>query len=381
LKIVCFSEIQWRYVRTRKQQLLTRFPPDREILFLSTVVRGRRSNFRPERDGNIIHACVPVLKNFPQKWLRALFSFPPARFLWNVMLLIWLEVLMRATGFSGSERVFYVSNVYYAPILPLLSRRMMLYDCNDDPLSFPDVPGWVSRCFERVAVAADAVTAVSAGLVERLKAAGAGEVTLLGNGVDYDMFQSSAAAGPPDDMKALGHPVIGYAGAIAQWFDFELVETIAGRFPGGTVALVGPVFREVEERAEKLADKRRNVVFLGEKKYDRLGAYLSSMDVCMIPLEANELRRLADPNKLYEYAAVGRPIVTMAFSEYIASLDGLVYVARSRAEFVDRVEEALGGGCDGEALREFARARSWQSRADEMTRLIDSALESGSRTF
>ena len=375
MKIVCFSEIQWRYVRTRKQQILSRFPHDREILFLSTVVRGRRSNFRPERDGNIVHACVPVLKNFPQKWARALFSFPPARFIWNTMLFIWLKVLFRVTGFHRSDRVFYVSNVYYAPILPLFSRRLMLYDCNDDPLSFPNVPGWVSGCFERVAGDADVVTAVSVGLVERLKEAGAEDAVLLGNGVDYETFQRSAAAGPPDDVKDLGRPVIGYAGAIAQWFDFELIGMIAKRFPGASIALVGPVFREVEDRARRLVEERGNVIFLGEKKYDELGAYLSSMDVCMIPLEANELRRLADPNKLYEYAAVGKPVVTMAYSEEIASLDGLVYVARSRGEFVDKIEEALGKGADSEALREFARARSWRSRADEMTRLIDEAIE------
>ncbi len=375
MKIVCFSEIQWRYVRTRKQQILSRFPSDRSVLFLSTVVRGRRSNFRPERDGNVVHACVPVLKNFPQKWARILFSFPPARFLWNAMLFVWLKVLLRMTGFHRSDRVFYVSNVYYAPILPLLSKQLMLYDCNDDPVSFPNVPGWVQGCFEKVARDADIVTAVSAGLVEKLEEAGAEKVALLGNGVDYEMFQRSANTGIPDEMNELGRPVIGYVGAIAQWFDFDLVETIARRFPGASIALIGPVFREVEGAARRLAEERKNVVFPGEKKYDDLGAYLSSMDVCMIPLEVNELRRLADPNKLYEYAAAGRPIVTMAYSEYVESLDGLVYVAHSRGEFVDKVEEALGKGGDPEALREFARARSWQSRADEMTGFIDEAIK------
>jgi glycosyltransferase involved in cell wall biosynthesis len=375
LKIVCFSEIQWRYVRTRKQQILSRFPAGCRVLFLSTVVRGRRSNFRPERDGNVVHACVPVLKNFPQKWARDLFSFPPARFLWNVMIFVWLKILLRVTGFHRSDRVFYVSNVYYAPILPLLSRQLMLYDCNDDPVSFPNVPGWVSGCFERVARDADVVTAVSAGLIERLKEAGAGDAVLLGNGVDYEMFQRSAANGIPDDMNDMGRPVIGYVGAIAQWFDFELVETIARRFPGASIVLIGPVFREVEGAARRLGEERKNIVFLGEKNYDDLGAYLSSMDVCMIPLEVNELRRRADPNKLYEYAAVGRPIVTMAYSEYVESLDGLIYIARSRGEFVDKVEEALGRGDDSAALREFARARSWQSRADEMVELIDKAIE------
>ena len=374
MKIVCFSEIQWRYVRTRKQQILSRLPGDREILFLSTVVRGRPSNFRPQRDGNVVHACVPVLKNFPQKWVKALFSFPPARWLWNAMLLVWLLILFRSTGFHGSDRVFYVSNVYYAPLLSLLSRKLVLYDGNDDPRAFPDVPGWVTGCFRRVARAADLITAVSTGLVERLQSAGAGEVILLGNGVDFDAFERSAASGMPADMKELGRPVIGYAGAIAQWFDFEMVGSIAGLYPSATVALIGPVFREVERRARELEKEKPNVHFLGEKKYDDLGAYLSSMDVCIIPLEMSELRRLADPNKLYEYSATGRPIVTMAYSEEIAALDGLIYVARTREEFVERIGEALEKGSDSEALRDFARARSWQSRADEMARLIDEAL-------
>ncbi len=375
MKIVCFSEIQWRYVRTRKQQILSRFPSDDRILFLSTVVRGRRSNFRPVRDGNVLHACVPVLKNFPQGWARALFSFPPARFLWNAMLFLWLRILLAVTGFGSRDRVLYVSNVYYAPLLPLFPRRLMLYDCNDDPLSFPGAPGWVAGCFRQVSRDADVVTAVSVGLVERLKEAGAKDPVLLGNGVDYEMFQRSAAAGIPSDMKGLGRPVIGYVGAIAQWFDFGLVEAIAERFSGASIVLIGPVFRDVEGDARRLAEERRNVIFMGEKGYDDLGAYLSSMDVCIIPLEANELRRLADPNKLYEYSAAGRPIVTMAFSEYVESLDGLVYVARSRGEFVDRVEEALERGCDAEALRDFARARSWQRRADEMRRLISAGIE------
>jgi hypothetical protein len=88
VKIVCFSEIQWRYVRTRKQQILTRLPGDREILFLSSVVKGKRNNFRPERDGRVVHACVPAPKNFPQKPLRLLFSIPLVRFLYNCVLFL-----------------------------------------------------------------------------------------------------------------------------------------------------------------------------------------------------------------------------------------------------------------------------------------------------
>jgi glycosyltransferase involved in cell wall biosynthesis len=370
VKIVCFSEIQWRYVRTRKQQILTRFPPGWEILFLSSVVRGRPNNFLPEREGRITHVCIPVLKNFPQKSLRALFSFPPVRFLWNVMLWMWLHVIFIVTGFARGDRIFYVSNIYYAGVLGAVRRKLLLYDCNDDPLGFPGTPGWAARYFRGLVRSADLITAVSSGLVRRLREAGAGEVHLIGNGVDFDLFSRAASRGIPDDMSEMIRPIIGYVGAIAHWFDFELLDRLAGEYPSATLALVGPLYQDLRARMEEVTSRRPNVHLLGTKPYEELGRYVSAMDICLIPLQVNELRRAADPNKLYEYAACGRPIVTMAYSDEIRSLSDLVYTADNRDEFVSRVGEALEKGADGERLTAFARSRSWQARADEMHYLI-----------
>lgn len=370
MKIVCFSEIQWRYVRTRKQQILTRFPEDWEILFLSSVVRGRRNNFIPERDGRVVHVCIPVFKNFPQRAVRAVFSFPPFRFLWNILLYIWLNLVFIVTGFSDRDRVFYVSNIYYAAVLRLLGRSLLIYDCNDDPLGFPDTPRWAGGYFRRLVLSADILTAVSRGLAGKLEEAGAAEVHHIGNGVDYDLFSRSAATGVAEELKGLDRPIFGYVGAIAHWFDFELLDRIAGAFPSASIVLVGPVYEDVKAALSDIAAERGNVYLIGTKPYEELGAYMAAMDVCLIPLLVNELRRLADPNKLYEYAAAGRPIVTMKYSEDIESLGDIVYLAGSREEFVRKVGEACTGGADEERLKAFAKSRSWRSRADEMSALI-----------
>lgn len=375
MKLVCFSEIQWRYVRTRKQQILTRLPGDWEILFLSSVVRGRRNNFRPERDGRVVHLCIPVFKNVPQRWLRFLFSLPPVRALWNAVLFLWLHVVFALTGFRGRDRIFWVSNVYYAALLPRLGRRLLFYDCNDDPLSFPDTPGWAGGYFRRLAREADLVTAVTSGLAERVREAGAGEVRVVGNGVDAGLFERAAAAGPPPELRDCPKPVIGYVGAVAGWFDFDLVDEIAARWSGGTVAVVGPVFRGVADRADELARRRPNVRFFGTRPYEELGSWESGMDVCLVPLERNELRRLADPNKIYEYAAAGRPVVTFDYSPETRALGGLVHLARSREEFIAGIERALADPGDPAERLAFARSRSWRSRAEEIETLIRSAIE------
>ena len=374
MKVICFSEIQWRYVRTRKQQVLSRFPADWEILFLSSVVRGKPNNFFPRRDGRIVHVCVPVFKNYPQRPLRALFSLPPARFVWNAVLLLWLNVIFLATGFHRGQRVFYVSNIYYAAILPFLKRSLMLYDCNDDHLAFPHTPPWARSYFLRLARSADCVIAVSTRLAELLREAGVRELHLVGNGVDYDLFRASAESGIPDDMKSMRRPVIGYSGAIALWFDFELLDLVARVFSEASIVLVGPLFKERAAEFGGLASLRGNIFHLGAKPYEKLGSYIAAMDVCIIPLAVNELMRSADPNKLYEYAACGRPIVTMRHSEDLEALRGLIYLAGSREEFVEQIRIALASGADQERLTEFARKRSWQMRADEIAGLIRESL-------
>ncbi|UCF04471.1 MAG: glycosyltransferase [bacterium] len=374
MKIVCFSEIQWHYLRTRKQQILTRFPRDWEILFLSTVVQGKRNNFLPKRDGRVVHVCIPIFKNFPQAAIRAMFSIPLFRFLWNVVMYLWLNVVFIVTGFAGHRRIFYVSNIYYAAVLGHLSRSVMLYDCNDDPLGFENTPAWASGYFERLVREADITVAVSGGLVDLLKKTGAGAVQRVANGVDYDLFSEAAAAGVPDELRNLAKPVIGYVGAIAHWFDFGLIGRLACDFPEASLVLVGPVYRNLEGELGNLLERHRNIHHLGSRPYGQLGGYIAAMDVCLIPLKVTELRRMADPNKLYEYAAAGKPIVTMKYSEDMEAMADIIYLAESADGFVEKVRIALERGVDRQKLVAFARESSWQVRADAMADLILNGL-------
>jgi teichuronic acid biosynthesis glycosyltransferase TuaH len=374
LKIVCFSEIQWKYVRTRKQQVITRFPREWRVLFLSSVVKGRRNNFIPERDGNVLHVCVPIFKNFPQDSLKAAFSLAPVRFFWNVLVFLWVNVLLLVTGFGGADRVFYVSNIYYGAVLPLLRRSVMFYDCNDDHLAFPDTPSWAEGYFRRVALEADFAVAVSTGLAERLRRVGVREVHRIGNGVDFELFKEAAGRGIPEEMRSFARPLIGYSGVVAKWFDFGLLDHVASWFPEASIILLGPVFDSCRGELAAVSSKHENIHHLGVKAYADLGGYLSAMDVCIIPLRANELMRLADPNKLYEYAAAARPIVTLKHSEDQEPLRDFVYLAETREEFVAGIEKALAEGPKTELLLDFAKRSSWQARAEAIARLISEAV-------
>ena len=370
LEIVCFSEIQWKYVRTRKQQIITRFPKEWRVLFLSSVVKGKGNNFIPERDGNVMHVCIPVFKNVSQRSLKTFFAIPPVRFLWNIMIFIWVNILMVLTGFYGGRRIFYVSNIYYGRVLPFWRRALMFYDCNDDHLAFPDTPAWAEGYYRKVALSADFAVTVSSGLTENLSRLGVREIHRIGNGVDYELFRKGAEAGVPEELEAFPRPLIGYSGVVAPWFDFDLLGDVADSFPEASILLLGPVFDARKTRLAELMSAHGNIHHLGVKPYEELGRYLAAMDVCMIPLIRNELMRLADPNKLYEYAAAGRPIVTLKYSSDLEPLRDFVHLAETPDEFIEGLRRALSEGPETGRLLEFARSCSWQARADAVARLL-----------
>jgi hypothetical protein len=154
---------------------------------------------------------------------------------------------------------------------------------------------------------------------------------------------------------------------------------IASSFPEASIVLFGPLFEGRRRELDQLRERRANVHYLGSIPYERLGAYTGSMDVCMIPLQMNELMRMADPNKIYEYAAVEKPIVTFRFSEDMDDLAGMIYLAGTRAEFVGKIRAALESGADRARLREYAMRCSWRARSEAMVALIRSAAATSGR--
>ena len=103
------------------------------------------------------------------------------------------------------------------------------------------------------------------------------------------------------------------------------------------------------------------------------------MDVCALFHRADELGRFLHPNKIYQYLASGKPVVSTAFLPELDGFGDLVRVAGSPSRFIDAVEAALSeGGRSGEIARrsrvEFARLARPEVRAEEKVRRIDRLL-------
>jgi glycosyltransferase involved in cell wall biosynthesis len=371
MKVVVCAEVQWRYVRTRKQQILSRLPSDWPILFLQAYVRGRPNAWLPRRNGNVTYVTVPVLKNAPYPLLREVLAWRPVRAVLNLILLKWVWLVRLLTGFARGDVMLYVSNIYFGRILRWLPRRAAIYDCNDNHLAFPGTPAWARGYFERVVHGVDAVVVSQRLLREEIEPLRRDSIVEIGNGVDFTLFDAAwRQPSRPADICNLPRPRIGYAGALAEWIDLDLIAHIAEAMPRASIVLVGPTVGlgvDPEARFRSLG----NVRWLGSKPHEELPHYVREMDVCLIPFRLTALTRAVNPNKLYEYLALGKPVVSTDFSPFIHDYAPHVQVGRTAEESVAAIGRFLDMAGDPEPRREIARQHGWDRCAARMQDLLE----------
>lgn len=371
MDLVALSEVRWGYFRTRKQFLLSRFPPEWRIFFAQPPAFGAGDPWRARREGQVTYFTVPFLKPGTTSALYERLTRAPAgraAIEWSAER--WLRSSLARLGVS-KRPVVLVSNIYCPGALARLPRRLTLYDFNDSPFQFSATPPWAPAYWERTRTLVDAFFAVSEFYARELKQQTDRPVIRLGNGVEFDHF---AGARPrPPELGELPRPWIGYIGLLSHFLDFEALEALRRARRGGTLVLIGPPSAATEPRVRELA-ARAGVAVLGPKPYEQIPAYMQALDVGVIPFRAQDrFVQGINPNKVYQYLASGRPVVTTPVLDLDPAAP-LLQFATDPAGMVAAVEAALDDPPAGEACRALARPYDWGLLAARMVGEIEQCL-------
>ena len=184
----------------------------------------------------------------------------------------------------------------------------------------------------------------------------------LDHGVDFSLFvEAERTTIKPPDMVDIPRPIVGYFGAISKHsVDIDLVEKIADLMPEVSFVYVGTVYEDYPNLVAK-----KNVWLLGQKDYEDIPHYGKCFDVAILPWVHNRWTEAANPIKVKEYLALGKPFVsTPAFTEIEKYLD-VTYVARTPIEFAKCISKALkedGVDCIS-ARRKKIENDTWDSKA------------------
>src|SRR5207237_10406354 len=91
------------------------------------------------------------------------------------------------------------------------------------------------------------------------------------------------------------------------------------------------------------APPRPHVHFLGPRPYDQLPRYGAGFDAAIIPYRLTRQVINANPIKLREYLAMGKPVVTVSTPEIDKYAD-VVRIAHTREEFLAHLDTAVAEG-------------------------------------
>lgn len=270
-----------------------------------------------------------------------------------------INILRLAFGLGYTTSI--VNLPFWWRVVESLKANHIVYDCMDHHAGFENNDAKMLNEENLLLKSADLVITTSLRLSDIISEKA--NNIIIRNGAEVDYFSRE----PKDTYLPKTRPIVGYYGAIAEWFDIDLLIKSAKQYPQYDFILIGEVTCDISK-----AKKVENIKCLGEVSYDKLTGYLKSFDVCLIPFKLIELTLCTNPVKVYEYLAAGKPVVCTAMPE-VKIIDDMVHVADSHEAFLDCIEVAMKEVSDkylAEERKQWAKKHDWRSRAESLNQHI-----------
>jgi len=176
-------------------------------------------------------------------------------------------------------------------------------------------------------------------------------------------------------------PVIGYVGSFASWHGIETLiyaaKLVVKSKPNTKLLLVGPYPPEILHLLNKLS-LIKNIILTGPVPYREVPFYLAACNVLVAPYSSRQWGELYSYVKIYEYMAMGKPIITTDV------IPDAKIIQRKKAGILvppddpKKLSEAIIGLLINEELlsklanraRQVSIEHSWQSYAKRLVNLL-----------
>ncbi|MDG6900513.1 MAG: glycosyltransferase family 4 protein [Nitrososphaerota archaeon] len=214
---------------------------------------------------------------------------------------------------------------------------------------------------------------------------GAKKTCMIPNGVG-DIFFDKDTEDHPDIRASFGMReldfVLGFVGMIEFWLDFDpVIGAMKYLIEEGLeikLFLVGGEFHtnqmsRIREKAERAGIQDHLRWTNGWVPYGMLPRFIQSMDACLIPFNLNyDVSKAAVPNKLWEYFALGKPVISTKLPGIMSSPGGSLVKYATTTEEYYRVIRELVVSSKSPVPEEISLAykRSWSSLARQYEALL-----------
>jgi len=370
--ILCISTTDWDEIWGSRQQIMNQLAAKgNRILFIERQVSIehllRDPLLRKRKMAAWKHSSLRQLSN--NIWLLNPRLMVPGRYyslqlnrIGQTRLAGFIRPVLRSLDMS--RPLLWLYPPHSAPLLGSFHETLSLYHCIDRFTGLQT--GLKKKVMEsqehQLLQNVDLVFTHSEGLQKRYAAYTKQPITLVPSAADVAHFQSTSRVHP--DIAILPTPRLGVMGTLDGRIDVELLVSLAKQRPDWHLVLVGQV-RQGRIDLNLLFDLP-NVHYLGLRPFDELPSLLNGMDILLIPYVLDGLTKYISPIKLYEYLAIGKPIVSVPLSE-VYQLAEYVEIAAPQ-EFLNTIQHLLArdNSPAQQLRRQAAQKHTWEIRANLM---------------
>ena len=357
MNIIWLSEIKWNYLKTRKQQIISRFPDDSSILFIEPISKKLSNNYYPIEYSHVKAVTIPQLRSVKNRLSNKILSYLFIRRIINALATIWFKFFFHKI--INNANCIITSNVYWSQLIKTYKIKYpelpIIYDCNDNPLAFPGTPNYKKEYFIETLSLVNKIIIPHVSYRNFIPNKFHSKIEIITNGVDFELFQKINK--PIEKVKNIKKPIIIYIGAISEWFDFDLTEYLLNNSSYNFI-LIGPVSTNAIKRLDELS-KHNRLHYFNAINHEEIPHYLFEANVCIIPFIKNELTESVLPNKLFEYSAAGKPSVMTNFNAYLSEFSDYVSITSEKDKFLNEIKKQIENPQSGEKLKEFAMSFDW----------------------
>ena len=381
--LVFVSMENWDDIWRRNQFVcdeLARRNPDRKILFvglpndLSNAVRAGGFSEILSKPKNKMGSRKNIFVTSPNKWLPN--SLSVGRKINDSIFRNHVRTRMEQLGIA--HPILWLNPHSAVHTVGQMGESSVIYDITDDWTTLSQAP-WLTELIrqqdQELCRRANAVVVCSRRLYEMKKPL-TDHLHLIPNGVNASHYHADEDKDTmtPDAAAIIGRwkgLVVGYVGTIhPDRIDVELLLSMAAKAPTVTWVLIGPNFLESVDM-DRLS-KMDNIQIVGPVSYRQVPVFMRRFDVCMTPHRITPFTESLNPIKLFEYFAVGKPVVSTPVAGF-RDYPELVALASTADEFLTAVIQAKDE-MPGKRQQRLAEAdkNSWSNRVDQIEHVIGS---------
>jgi len=292
-------------------------------------------------------------------------------------LFFWLDSIIFNLALRRKSYLKFSNNIYTRDyfIAALLPKRCRIF------LELHDLPK-SNFLLKRALAKSAGILVISGGLKDDLEKRGLAmaEIKILPDAVDLERFDikiSQAEARQklnlPSDKK-----IILYGGHLYGWKGADILAQAAGSLPDCLIVFVGGIDEE-RLKFEREYGRAANIKIISFQKRELMPFYFKAADILVLPNKKGDLisEKYTSPLKLFEYMAVGRPIVASdlpSIREILNESNAVLVESSNPHELAEGIKKVLSNKeladrISKQALKDV-ESYTWEKRAENITRFI-----------